>query len=466
MDTPDFKKLWEKQYKIVPEKFERLTKIKAVATGFNANIDAVCHLSGEKLGALIKKTNLTLAELEDIKRTRIVDETDLIKGIFKTFRLGIAEEWICENEAVYEWIKANIGYENLQIGGQGGIIANVLSSVGIQKVYAHTNSLPKIQAAQFLRSDSLLSFDENGAEKPIWQIDRKKDTPLIHFIIEFGRGDIVEVDGKQFKCPRANRFIATYDPLNLKLVMDNNFISAMKRKELDFVILSGFHALLEKNDGVALIKKAATKIKEWKQAAPDAIFHLEVASTQDLVIRKAITDHLICLVDSVGINERETIDLLEVIDQKGLAKRCREQTTAENLLKGLSKIKEETGIKRLQLHMFGLYMTLQDHDYRLSPEDNLQGMLTASVVAAAKAKTGGTDLKDINAVSYDVSDVGLIEIESLSSALGQPNLALTGIGRYRQWDLIVVPTILIEKPKTLVGMGDTISSLSLVSAKR
>ena len=41
----------------------------------------------------------------------------------------------------------------------------------------------------------------------------------------------------------------------------------------------------------------------------------------------------------------------------------------------------------------------------------------------------------------------------------------TGIFNTPEFDLIAVPTILIEKPVTLVGMGDTISSISLVGAR-
>ena len=466
MDTPIFKQLWQEKYQIVPNNLKKLKKLNAVATGFNANIDAVCFLSGQNLKALIEKAGLTIDELTHIERKQILDEKDFLKGVFKTFTLGIAEEWICENESVYEWIRAELGYDKLQIGGQGGIMANVLSSVGIKKVFAHTNSLPKMQADTFLKNDNLISFDENGVAKPAYLIDRKNDIPLIHFIIEFKRGDKIELEGKTFKCPRANRFIATYDPLNLKLVLDENFMRAMKSEKLDFVILSGFHALQEKNDGIALIMKAAERIKEWKNAAPETLFHLEIASTQDLAIRKAIVQNIVPIVDSVGINERETIDLLEVIDQKALAKRCNEQTTAENLLKAISIIKEKTGIKRVQLHMFGLYMTLQDKDFVLSLEDNFNGMLCAAVVAAAKAKTGKTDDGSIKKVVYDVSDVGLIELDSLSIALGQPDLALKGIGHYRLWNLVAIPTILIENPLTLVGMGDTISALSLVCAKK
>ena len=465
MDTPIFKQLWQDKYQVVPENLKKLKKLNAVATGFNTNIDAICRLTGEKLKMLIEQEGLSLAELQNIERKQIVDETDFLKGVFKTFTLGIAEEWICESKDVYGWIEKNVGYEYLQMGGQGGIIANVLSSVGIKKVIAHTNSLPKLQAETFAKNDNLISFDENGKPKPAYLINRRNDVPLIHFIIEFRRGDTMELEGKLFKCPRSNRFIATYDPLNLKLVLNEHFMKALQHEPLDFVILSGFHALQAKNDGLNLIDQAAARIKEWKDMMPQTLFHLEIASTQDLAIRQAIVQKLVPLVDSIGINERETMDVLEVINQKALAKYCNEQTTAENLLKGISKIKEITNVKRIQLHMFGLYMTLKDKDFALSLDDNLKGMLTASVVAAAKAKTSNTDEQSIQSVTYDVSDVGLIELESLSIALGQPSLALTGIGRYRTWDLIVTPTILIENPVTLVGMGDTISALSLVSAK-
>ena len=465
MDMPIFKKMWENKYQIVSERLCGLQNIGAVATGFNTNIDAVCLLEGKKLQHLIENTGLNLDELYHIEHTQIVNERDFIKGVFKAFTKGIAEEWICLNEKVYAWIRKELGYDRLQIGGQGGIMANVLSDMGIKKVFAHANSLPKIQAEQFLPNDNLLSFDESGDLKPIYKIDRKSDVPLIHFIIEFKKGDLVTVDDKTFKCPRSNRFIATYDPLNLKLILDENFMNAIKKQNLDFVMLSGFHALLEKDEGVQLIEQFVPRLKEWKDSAKNAIFHIEIASTQDLAIRRAIIEKLVPIVHSIGVNERETMDLLNVTDDKGLAQKCAMQTTAENLLKGLSKIKEKTGVKRIQLHMFGLYMTLQDKNFDLSPQDNLKGMLTAAVVAAAKAKTGLTNKQNIQEVRYDVSDVGLIELDSLAIALGQPDLALTGIGRYRSWDLIVTPTILIESPKTLVGMGDTISSLSLVAAK-
>ena len=40
-----------------------------------------------------------------------------------------------------------------------------------------------------------------------------------------------------------------------------------------------------------------------------------------------------------------------------------------------------------------------------------------------------------------------------------------GIYEGNEFDVIAIPTIIVPKPKTLVGMGDTISSISLIAAK-
>jgi ADP-dependent phosphofructokinase/glucokinase len=405
-----------------------------------------------------------LSELTRIDHAKIETFTDLLKGLFKCFTKGIAEEWICEDKTLYDRIMQKLPYDHLQIGGQGGIVANVLAKVGVQNVIVHTNSLPALQAAQFAPLDNLLSFDENARLKPAYQINRTADVPMIHLIIEFDRGDALILEGKRFRCPKSNRFIATYDPLNLRLVINKPFLDYMQTCAPEYVVLSGFHALTENNDGLNLIADMAKQITLWRQKCPACLLHLEIASTQDRAIRRAIMTDIAPLADSIGINEREAIDLLEVLDEQKLAAQCQLRTTAENLFKALVTLKEKTGVPRIQLHMFGLYMTLQNENFRISPEAALKGMMTAATVAAAKAGTGTID-DPLWAHGRDVSDVGLIEAESLAVAAGQNDLSKTGIGRFRHWNLIVVPTILIEKPITLVGMGDTISSLSLVAAR-
>ena len=245
MKNEELKEIWAEKFKQVPGILENVRQVKSAATAFNTNVDAVLKLKGADLEKLIAAEKLSLRDLTNIERTKLLAPSDVVKGIFKCFKSGIAEEWLTEDKTVYDWMVKNLGYDRLQMGGQGGIVANALAVAGVGKVIAHTNSLPKLQADQFLKLDNLVSYDEKGVEKPACKIDRQTDIPLIHWIIEFDKDDSVSVDGEKFVCPKSNRFIATYDPLNLHLVVDENFIRALSRDKAEYIVLSGFHALTE-----------------------------------------------------------------------------------------------------------------------------------------------------------------------------------------------------------------------------
>lgn len=465
MDYAELKKVWAEKFSGVPQTLQKMQEVKTAATAFNANIDAVVKITGKKIAELVTGLGMDLQELETISQAKLESGKDVLKGIFKCFCGGIAEEWLTEDKQVYDWMVKNLGYDRLQMGGQGGIVANVLAVTGVNKVYAHANSLPKLQAQQFLELDNLISFDEKGEERPAFQIDRTVDIPLIHWIIEFDKGDEVEISGQKFICPKSNRFIATYDPLNLHLVMDDNFIQATLGQKMDYVVLSGFHALTEHNDGVRLQEGALPIIEIWKKHGD--IVHLEIASTQDIAVRKSIIKSIAPKVDSIGINEREAIDILEVSDCKLLAKACSDQPHSVNLFEALLCIKKIIKAPRIQLHMYGLYMTLQDKGFKITPEANLRGMMMAATIAAGKAGTGNINKSEnlLWAQGKEVSKVGLDELSTLATYLRKPELLKTGITEVDGYDLIAIPTILVEKPLTLVGMGDTISSLSLIGAR-
>ena len=279
------------------------------------------------------------------------------------------------------------------------------------------------------------------------------------------------------KCPKSNRFIATYDPLNFKLAIDSHFAQAVSEPEnhLEYVILSGYQMLKEQlpggTKGADRIEESILLINTWKQNHGGALFHLEMASTQDPLMRKYLLDTLATKVDSLGFNERELIDLLEVLDEHDLAKSCEEETSSANLFKAMLKVQAYTNCPRLQLHMFGLYLTIQKKGFQISPLQNRNGMQLAATIAASKAGTGAINSKDVLlwAQGQRVSDIGLKELTVLSEEISQTtpsaDFIQTGIATLNKLDIIAVPTILIDKPITLVGMGDTISSVSLVAAR-
>ena len=466
MDKADLQKIWHDYYAIVPEQLAKVREVTSVVTAFNTNIDAVLKISGKKIAELAESTGLTKADLQNTK-TRIDCPKDVIRGIIKCFSKGIAEEWLCEKSEVYKWMRDNIGYDRLQMGGQGGIVANAMAVVGAQKVYAHTNSHPVLQSEQFLDLDNLLGFDEKGQPQKARLINRVSDDPLIHWIIEFDIGDELTIGGTKFKCPKSNRFIATYDPANIEFMIDGGFIRFMNDCGFEYLILSGYHNLTSERDGVRKVAQSVDLLHKWRTANPTGIIHLELASTQDKAVRKAIISKIAPLVDSIGLNEREALDALEVINEEMFTQIQSQELTSPVLFKVLQQIKQAVKTPRVQLHMFGLYITLQDKDYRISPSANKRGMMLAATVAATKCGTGS--LNDYNNLLWahgrNVSRKSLEALEMLADFLKLPDLVTKGIAEYENFDIIAVPTILIDKPLTLVGMGDTISSVSLVGAR-
>lgn len=94
-------------------------------------------------------------------------------------------------------------------------------------------------------------------------------------------------------------------------------------------------------------------------------------------------------------------------------------------------------------------------------------MVLAATAAASKALLGQlADYKDFTAAAgLPVSACGIDGLKELAETLGNPEFACNGIGKYRGFDFIAVPAVIIDRPKTLVGMGDTISAFSLLGAR-
>lgn len=477
MSLKDLKNKWFNNYKTVPVQLKKMSEVNGLISAFNANIDAVIKVSGVKIEKLIKKYDFNQEDLLKEGERNIVNIEDVFRGFINCFKGGIAEEWLIQDKKTFDWLSENMGYDQMQMGGQGGIVANVMGVCKVNTVYVHGASIPEEQASLFLNLDNLKSVGKDGKLKKVRDISRNSDIPLIHWIIEFDKGDKMTIDGETFICPKSNRFIATYDPLNFRLHIDKDFAEIMSKPEIhnDFIILSGYQMLKEKfadgNKGIDRINASIKIVQQWRKNNPDSILHFEIASTQDKVIRKYLLDKLAPISDSIGFNERELIDLLEVMGEKQLAEDCNINTNSVNLFKGMLKVFAYTNCPRMQLHMFGIYVTLQKKGHKINPNQNRDGMQLAAVIAATKAGAGSINEHEklLWAKDRSVSEIGLIELSNLSDYLtagfGKNHLKEDGIFETDNMEIIAVPTIIIDKPITLVGMGDTISSISLVAAR-
>lgn len=477
MTLSELKNIWFNNYQSAEQQLQKMAKVKGLISAFNANIDAVIKISGKQIEEIAVTHAMNADQLVAEGKKSITTNEDAIRGLIKCFKSGIAEEWLIDNVDVFNWLNEVIGYDTLQMGGQGGIVANAMAVCGVNPVYVHTASSPKEQSKLFLDLPNLQNANNVGELQMANTIDRSKDIPLIHWIIEFNKGDKLVLNGVEITCPKANRFIATYDPLNFKLHIDEAFDKKMSCPETQFeyIILSGYQMLQNKladgKSGIDRIDASKKIVSGWQKNSPNHILHFEIASTQDTSIRKYLIDSLAKDADSVGFNERELIDILEVIDQKQLALACDKDTHSSNLFKGMLEVFAYINCPRIQLHMFGLYITIQKKGFKISPLQNRKGMQLAANIAASKAGTGAINTNDVLLWSKDqqVSDIGLNELKNLAETVqeifGANNLLEEGIFTNNTIEIIAVPTIIIENPITLVGMGDTISSVSLVGAR-
>jgi|SaaInlStandDraft_1057018.scaffolds.fasta_scaffold02630_7 ADP-dependent phosphofructokinase/glucokinase len=466
---------WKKNYSAVPRTLDRLKNLGGVASVFNANIDAIVQVNSDRFHNWHNSLSKPLAQSKDLAR-KIESPEDVLQGLLNGFKNGIAQEWLVTDKAAFEWLQEKIGYDKLQMGGQGGIISNVMTITGVQKVYVHTASHESRQASLFLDDERLLA--SNGKELlPAKNIEREGDIPLMHWILEFKKGQTLILNGEEITCPKSNRFIATYDPLNFDLHLDQAFSRALKSKDLalDVVLMSGFHMLGEKLSngrlGIDQLQSVWQEVKSWKASHPDVMIHLEFASTQNLTIRQAIAEKVAHEVDSIGLNEQELIDILEIIHLKDLACSCRSAMNAPTLFDGTLEVFKHFDPYRCQLHMFGIYLTLTRETDRTKLLAMRDGMALAATLAATKAGTGSLENKDqlLHGHGQDIWGPAVQEMKSLNAHLtqlgvGDEQFLESGIVIMAEYSIVALPTILVEKPVSLVGMGDTISSLSLVGS--
>ncbi|WP_297512841.1 ADP-dependent glucokinase/phosphofructokinase, partial [Thermococcus sp.] len=120
------------------------------------------------------------------------------------------------------------------------------------------------------------------------------------------------------------------------------------------------------------------------------------------------------------------------------------------------KLAEKTGVKRIHFHTYGYYLALTD--YR--GEFVRDALLFAALAAAAKAKLGDVPSIDeiVRAMDVPVNERAKPVEEALAKEYGMKE----GIAEVNGYQLSFVPTKIVARPKSTVGIGDTISSSAFV----
>ncbi|HII90660.1 MAG TPA: ADP-dependent glucokinase [Methanosarcina sp.] len=461
-----------------------------ILCGYNVNIDSVYRISGIEISELLE----TFEEAEILNKIenppgKIFSESDFVAGLAYCMKNGYGAEWLVFEQSVFEFLKTRyFGKSIVRMGGNAGIMANALSQLGASRVIPNVAVLSKTQLSLF--SKKAIYFPE--ASTQITENERKEPEENkgafssrqepIHFVFDFSEGETFSLYGTEVRVPRENRFIATCDHLNLRLFVNPAFEQyALKHAcELDGVLISGFHLLLENYpNGLTyetILDDTFSQLKSWKAKNNKLHIHLEFGHFSSKKIANSVFLKFEEISDSFGMNEDELSMLysLHGVPGEGLL-----HMEADAISNAAFRLASGHGLKKLMIHTREFVLAVFKNDFNLTPDsefemgesenpilqravgEKLEALEFGVKCAGAYAASGrleGREFVEKEAAKLQESPFGKKRIEAFVKAF---NGKTFGQGAYilrENYIICMLPTMLSTSPITTVGLGDTLTA--------
>ncbi|WP_292466248.1 ADP-dependent glucokinase/phosphofructokinase [Methanolobus sp.] len=437
-----------------------------ILCAYNANIDSISHIKGRDFSRMLEGHSDILGKINDPPGS-ISSKSDFLAGLALCMRDGTGAEWLIHDREVFEWLKSTFLSDSLmRMGGNMGIMSNVLSELGASKVVPNVASLSKLQASffstraiyhpykgQLYRSDEIVNIISSDNDRP----------ELIHFVFDFKKDDVITLSGENIQVPRENRFIATYDPLNFRLHIDANFryYSIKHAGEMDGAIISGFHMLQEDCSDMSDYKErldiSLKQLQSWKNVRPDLHIHIEFGHFSSEKIASEAFSLFSPVVDRIGMNEDELAMLARIngIDPKPIL-----AMDSVAIAEAAIVLCSDFGLCRMLVHTreFALSVSCMKND---DPEVIIRAMDFGVNCAAAFACSGKLDDREILldiASGIKESEFGKAESARLAKHMDEEWQCSSTCGIHMSYQVSIVPTRICDEPVSTVGLGDTISA--------
>lgn len=438
-----------------------------ILCAYNANIDSISHIGGQDLSGLLEENPDAEEKIKNPPGS-ISSESDFVAGLAFCMREGTGAEWLIRNREVFEWLKGKFLSNSLmRMGGNMGIMSNVLSELGASRVIPNVAKLSELQVSFF--SDRAIYHPFEGKlyrNSEIMQVLKgdNDSSELIHFVFDFKKGDSFVLSGKTFVVPRENRFIATYDPLNFRLYTDRHFrqYSLEHVKEMDGAIISGFHMLREEDiPGTSgyreKLEDSLYLLRAWKQARPELHIHVEFGHFSSDKVAEHTFSLLAPVVDRIGMNEDELAMLARI---RGTDHRPILAMDSAAIAETAIELCNDFGLSRMLVHTreFAISVSCDRAD---DPELIIRAMDFGINCAAAFACSGRLQDRDKLmeiALGIRQSEIGIAESAKLKDYMEEQWSCSSICGIYRSFQVTIVPTRICDEPVSTVGLGDTISS--------
>lgn len=447
-----------------------------IICGYNVNLDMVCTLTGGDVRRCIVEHGLVeqvLERLESPVEGSIHSVVDFFSGLLLHMRSGSGGEWLVFNREVVDFLKEHFMHRSrIILGGNAGNMANVLAELGAGLVVPNIASHSRHQAELFSREGIRIPVRKRGELVLMHPLDASfENDEVIHFVFDYARGTRLSLDGLSFTVPRDDRFIATYDPVNIALTVNPCFEDYCRRSAASFdgALLAGFHLLLrEYPDGTTYrdkIHRFAEHTECWKQHNPDMFIHVELGYFHSDAVGSCMLESL-GYVDSLGMNEvelsrcaliRDNRDNLEL--RGGI-----EGLVVRDIIRGAREVLEATGVNRVCIHTAEFIVSVFNRAL-LDPGVEVEALDFGARTAAARAATGRCgDRRYIWETTRNMprSRVGVEQIEELQQQYPVVDCGCGVCLEKGKHCICVVPATRCEKPLTTVGLGDTFTAATFL----
>lgn len=490
-----------------------------ILCGYNVNIDSVYRISGAEISELLKSFERTEI-LEKIKNPpgKILSNSDFVAGLAYCMKNGSGAEWLVFEQAVFELLKDRYFEKSLiRMGGNAGIMANVLSEIGVSRVIPNVAVPSATQLSLFSKKavyfpdvspKSEIEAEQNSNSEPGQNSEPEQNSESeqnfeseqekyassgsqdpIHFVFDFSEGETFSLYETEIRIPRENRFIATCDHLNFRLFTSPAFENYALRhaREMDGALISGFHLLLETSpDGSTykeVLENSFSQIKAWKAKNEKLRIHVELGDFTSWEIGNSVFSKFAGISDSIGMNEDELsmFNSLHGIPADGLL-----HMEAEAVSKAACRLASRSGLENLFIHTREFVLDVFKPDSgnvaeagipekydeeKWKKKENpallrttgkkLEAMdfgLKCAGAYAASGRLEGREFIEKEASKLQESRFGRAQLQFFLKAFEGTPCGRGAFALMEGYILCILPTLLCKSPITTVGLGDTLTA--------
>lgn len=319
------------------------------------------------------------------------------------------------------------------LGGTGAQAAAALSTAGFPAAAALTDQSREVCA---MLNQSDMRVVSQGQLIPVME-GASGDPPVYHIILQFAKGDVIRVGGREVEIPLSNRLIFFYDTIHKIVPIRDDFMEYLPShpEKVSSLVVSGFDAVIDPEivkERAAQIETMLTALRKRSISIP---VYMEGAFYMNPEVKEILFRTLGHCCTVIGTNEEELADLMK---RRGLETDLADPASVLGSLEA----------------MLGWYgpegVILHTKDYALfygrcpAGVDMEKGLTIGNLMSATRARCGRYgSMEDLK--------------ESLDIPLSAEGLRFfDGIQRLeKKHEAVIVPSRYLERPRYTIGLGDT-----------